>query len=71
MITKEMLKEKIDALSVDQLDQVYGMIELLNAGQDLPKQESLMAKLQQISVDASINFSVEVGSMLGRDVSED
>jgi len=71
MITKQMIQEKIEDLSEEQLKQVYGMIEQLNNSEKTVKKPSLMSQLQEISIDAPEDFSVQVAISLGRGVSED
>ena len=71
MITKQMIQEKMEGLSEEQLKQVYGMIEQLNSSENTVKKPSLMSRLQEISIDAPEDFSVQVAISLGRGVSED
>jgi ferritin-like protein len=71
MITKQMIQEKIEGLSEEQLKQVYGMIEQLNSSENTVKKPSLMSRLQEISIDAPEDFSIQVAISLGRGVSED
>ena len=71
MITKQMIQEKIEGLSEEQLKQVYGMIEQLNSSEKTVKKPSLMSQLQEISIDAPEDFSVQVAISLGRGIGED
>ena len=71
MVTKQMIQEEIDNLTQEQLNQVYGMIEQLSSSEKPVKKPSLMSQLQEISIDAPEDFSVQVAIRLGRDVSED
>ncbi|MEB3310133.1 MAG: hypothetical protein VKJ02_07845 [Snowella sp.] len=71
MITKQMIQEKMEGLSEEQLKQVYGMIEQLNSSENEVKKPSLMSQLQEISIDAPEDFSVQVAISLGRGVGED
>jgi ferritin-like protein len=71
MITKQMIQEKIEGLSEEQLKQVYDMIEQLNSSENTVKKQSLMSRLREISIDAPEDFSVQVAISLGRGVSED
>ena len=71
MITKQMIQEKIESLSEEQLKQVYSMIEQLNSSENKVKKQSLMSRLQEISIYAPEDFSVQVAISLGRGVGED
>ena len=71
MITKQMIQEKIEGLSEEQLKQVYDMIEQLNSSENTVKKQSLMSRLREISIDAPEDFSVQVAISLGRGVGED
>ena len=71
MITKQIIQEKLDNLTQEQLNQVYGMIEQLDSSEQSLKKPSLMSQLQEISIDAPEDFSMQVAMKLGRDVSED
>jgi ferritin-like protein len=71
MITKQMIQEKMEGLSEEQLKQVYGMIEQLNSSEKTVKKQSLMSRLQEISIDAPEDFSVQVAISLGRGFGED
>ncbi len=66
-----MIQEKIDNLTEEQLNQVYGMIEQLSNLEKPVKKPSLMSRLQEISIDASEDFSVQVAISLVRGVGED
>lgn len=50
MITKQMIQEKMEGLSEEQLKQVYGMIEQLNSSENKVKKQSLMSRLQEMVV---------------------
>ena len=71
MITKQMIQEKMEGLTEEQLKQVYGMIEQLNSSEKTVKKPSLMSQLQEISFDAPEDFSVQVAISLGRGIGED
>jgi hypothetical protein len=71
MITKQMIQEKMEGLSEEQLKQVYGMIEQLNSSEKTVKKQSLMSRLQEISIDAPEDFSIQLAISLGRGVGED
>ena len=71
MITKQMIQEKMEDLSEEQLKQVYGMIEQLNSSENKLKKQSLMSRLQEISIDAPEDFSVQMAISYGRDVGDD
>jgi hypothetical protein len=71
MITKQIIQEKLDNLTEEQLNQVYGMIEQLSSSEKPIKKPSLMSQLQEISIDAPEDFSVQMAIRFGRDVSED
>lgn len=71
MITKQMIQEKMEGLSEEQLKQVYGMIEQLNSSENKIQKPSLMSQLQEISIDAPEDFSVQVAISLGRGIGED
>ncbi len=71
MITKKMIQEKIDNLTEEQLNQVYGMIEELSISEYSVKKHSLMSEIQKISIKATEDFSVKLAMSFGRDVSEE
>jgi hypothetical protein len=71
MVTKQIIQEKLENLTEEQLNEVYGMIEQLSSSEKPVKKPSLMSQLQEISIDAPEDFSVQVAISLGRDVSED
>ncbi|MGK7931085.1 MAG: hypothetical protein AB4041_06595 [Microcystaceae cyanobacterium] len=68
MTTKQSIQERLQNLTEEQLNQVYEMIETL---ENTAKKPSLMSELQQVSIDAPEDFSVQVAMRLERDVSED
>lgn len=70
MTTKQMIKERLENLTEEQLNQINQAIEELTGNQDSVKPPSLMSKLTKVKIDASENFSIQVGASLGRDVSE-
>lgn len=70
MINKQIIQDKLENLTQEQLNQVYGIIEKFIDSEKTVKKPSLMAKLQEIKIDAPQDFSIQVGSSLGRDVSE-
>lgn len=70
MITKQMIQEKLDDLTEEQLNQIYGVIEQLSVSDNVVKKNSLMSKLKEISIEAPVDFSVKLAMSLGRDVSE-
>ncbi len=71
MVTKQIVQEKLDNLTEEQLNQVYGIIEQLSNVEKPVKKPSLMSQLQEISIDAPEDFSVQMAIRFGRDVSED
>lgn len=71
MVTKQIIQEKLNNLTPEQLNQVYGIIEELSNLENVEKKPSLMSKLQKISIDAPEDFSVQLATRFGRDVSED
>ncbi|HEY9862639.1 MAG TPA: hypothetical protein V6D21_00510 [Candidatus Obscuribacterales bacterium] len=71
MVTKQIIQEKLENLTEEQLNEVYAMIEQLSSSDKPVKKPSLMSQLQEISIDAPEDFSVQVAIRLGRDVSED
>jgi len=71
MVTKQMIQEKIQNLTEEQLNQVDELIENLSSSEYSAKKPSLMSELQKISIDAPEDFSMQVAMKLGRDVSED
>jgi hypothetical protein len=71
MTTKQMIQEKIEGLSEEQLKQVYGVIEQLNSSENTVKKPSLMSRLREISIDAPEDFSVQMAIRYGRDVGDD
>ena len=71
MVTKQIIQETLENLTEEQLNEVYGMIEQLSSSEKPVKKPSLMSQLQEISIDAPEDFSVQVAIRLGRDVSED
>lgn len=71
MVTKQIIQEKLDNLTEEQLNQVYGMIEELSNSEKPVKKPSLMSRLQEISIDAPEDFSVQMAIRYGRDVGDD
>ena len=71
MVTKQIIQEKLENLTEEQLNEVYGMIEQLSSSESTVKKPSLISELQKISIDAPEDFSVKIAMSLGRDVSED
>jgi hypothetical protein len=57
MITKQIIQEKLDNLTEEQLNQVYGIIEQLSSSEKPVKKPSLMSQLQEISIDVSEDLS--------------
>ena len=47
------------------------MIEQLNSSENTVKKQSLMSRLQEISIDAPEDFSVQMATRYGRDVGDD
>ncbi|CAC5340908.1 MULTISPECIES: hypothetical protein [Planktothrix] len=68
MVTKQIIQEKLENLTEEQLNEVYGMIEQLSSSEKPVKKPSLMSQLQEISIDAPEDFSVQVAIRLGRDM---
>lgn len=71
MVTKQIIQEKLEGLTQEELNQVYGLIEQLSSAEKPVKKPSIMSQLREISIDAPEDFSVQVAISLGRDVSED
>ncbi|BAZ84481.1 hypothetical protein [Dolichospermum compactum] len=71
MVTKQIIQEKLENLTQEELNQVYGLIEQLGSAENTVKKPSIMSKLRQISIDAPEDFSVKLAISFGRDVSED
>lgn len=70
MVTKQKIQEKLDNLTPEQLNQVYGIIEELSNLENVEKKPSLMSKLKKISIDAPDDFSIQLAIRFGRDISE-
>ncbi len=70
MVTKQMLQEKLQNLTPEQINQVYDMIETLTGEDKSGSKPSFLSKIQQIQIDAPEDFSVQVAMNLGRDVSD-
>ncbi|WP_342596911.1 hypothetical protein VKI21_15005 [Cyanobacterium aponinum UTEX 3222] len=70
MVTKQKIQEKLDNLTPEQLNQVYGIIEELSNLENVEKKPSLMSKLQKIFIDAPDDFSIQLAIRFGRDISE-
>ena len=70
MVSKQIIQEKLNHLTKEQLEQVEAVIEQLSNAENQVKRKSLMSKLQQISIEAPEDFSVQVARSLGRDISE-
>ncbi len=51
MITKQIIEAKLNKLTEEQLNQVYGMIEKLSSLEKPVKKTSLMTQLQKISIE--------------------
>jgi hemerythrin superfamily protein len=51
MVTKQIIQEKLDNLTEEQLNQVYEIIEQLSSSEQPVKKPSLMSQLQKISID--------------------
>jgi hypothetical protein len=71
MVTKQIIQQKLESLTQEELNQVYGLIEQLSSAEKPVKKPSLMSQLREISIDAPEDFSVQVAMSLGRDVSEE
>jgi hypothetical protein len=71
MVTKQIIQDKLDDLTEEQLNQIYGVIEQLSSSANALKKSSLMSQLQQISIDGPEDLSIQVADSLGRDVRED
>jgi|GEM_PF-1513693 hypothetical protein len=71
MVTKQIIQEKLENLTQEELNQVYGLIEQLGSAENAVKKPSIMSKLRQISIDAPEDFSVKLAISFGRDVDED
>lgn len=71
MVTKQIIQEKLEGLTQEELNQVYGLIEQLSNAEKPVKKPSIMSKLRKISIDAPEDFSVKLAISFGRDVGED
>ncbi|MEI6445268.1 MAG: hypothetical protein WCO29_19610 [Nostocales cyanobacterium ELA583] len=71
MVTKQIIQQKLESLTQEELNQVYGLIEQLSSAEKPIKKPSLMSQLREISIDAPEDFSVQVAMSLGRDISEE
>jgi len=71
MVTKQIIQEKLEGLTQEELNQVYGLIEQLSSAEKPVKKPSIMSKLRKISIDAPEDFSVKLAISFGRDVGED
>ncbi|MFM5888883.1 MAG: hypothetical protein ACKOQS_11430 [Dolichospermum sp.] len=71
MVTKQIIQEKLEGLTQEELNQVYGLIEQLSKVEKPVKKPSIMSQLRAISIDAPEDFSVKLAISLGRDVSEE
>jgi len=71
MVTKQIIQEKLENLTQEELNQVYGLIEQLGSAENAVKKPSIMSNLRQISIDAPEDFSVKLAISFGRDVDED
>lgn len=69
-MTKQIIKEKLDNLTDEQLNQVYGIIEELTNINTHEKKPTLMSQIKNISISESADFSHQIAISLGRDVSE-
>jgi hypothetical protein len=71
MVTKQIIQQKLESLTQEELNQVYGLIEQLSSAEKPIKRPSLMSQLREISIDAPEDFSVQVAMSLGRDISDE
>ncbi|MDB9473935.1 hypothetical protein PN480_20075 [Dolichospermum circinale CS-1225] len=71
MVTKQIIQEKLEGLTQEELNQVYGLIEQLSSAEKPVKKPSIMSKLRKIYIDAPEDFSVKLAISFGRDVSEE
>ena len=71
MVTKQIIQEKLEGLTQEELNQVYGLIEQLSSAEKPVTKPSIMSKLRKISIDAPEDFSVKLAISFGRDVGED
>ncbi|MDB9537995.1 hypothetical protein PN451_19520 [Dolichospermum planctonicum CS-1226] len=66
MVTKQIIQEKLEGLTQEELNQVYGLIEQLSSAEKPVKKPSIMSKLRKISIDAPEDFSVKLAISCGR-----
>ncbi|MBD2142029.1 hypothetical protein H6F39_11820 [Anabaena sp. FACHB-1250] len=66
MVTKQIIQEKLEGLTQEELNQVYGLIEQLSSAEKPVKKPSIMSKLRKISIDAPEDFSVKLAISFGR-----
>ncbi|HCQ21112.1 MAG: hypothetical protein AN483_11580 [Aphanizomenon flos-aquae MDT14a] len=66
MVTKQIIQEKLEGLTQEELNQVYGLIEQLSSAEKPVKKPGIMSKLRKISIDAPEDFSVKLAISFGR-----
>ena len=70
MVIKQLIETELDNLTEEQLTQVYDVIKQLQEAREDSSRSSLIARLKQIEIDASPEFSIEIAKELGRDGGE-
>ncbi|MEA5467511.1 hypothetical protein [Spirulina sp. 06S082] len=70
MTTKQIIQDKLENLTEEQLNRVYEIIEKLSNSENISPKLSLMERLQQIEIDAPKDFSIRVAANLGRGLDE-
>ncbi|WP_204103713.1 MULTISPECIES: hypothetical protein [Spirulina sp. CCY15215] len=70
MTTKQIIQDKLEDLTEEQLNRVYEIIEKLSNSENISPKPSLMERLQQIEIDAPEDFSIQVAANLGRGLDE-
>ncbi|EDN66273.1 conserved hypothetical protein [Beggiatoa sp. PS] len=57
MTTRELIQAEIDTFSEDRLDELYLLIKQFVQSKQPAKKPTFMSKLQQIQIDAPVDFS--------------
>ena len=64
MTMKERIKEEIDRLDEEQLEQLYEVVKGLAESKEEEPELSLMARLKRIQIDAPEDFAVNLARSL-------
>lgn len=57
MVTKEAIKAEVDKVSDEHLAELYALVETFTRSKEHGKEETLMAKLKRIKIDAPEDFA--------------